>query len=383
VALGLRMNVYRYLRLPHSRPLAAIAVLAVFALVACTTGGAATRQTGHTYYVSTTGSDGAAGSLDHPWRTPQHGLDVMHAGDRILLLGGTYSTGALYASQNGTSSAPVELGAYGGQQVVIRGSIRIAAAYFTLSNLILDGSTSPGQVLISISAGHVTVTGNEVRNSTMSGIYIGGASSFRIVGNWVHDNGSHLVGSVPQDHGIYVEQGRSGLIANNIIEHNFGYGVQLYPEPSKTLVTENTIVANGLQQSGSQGASGVVIGGSGASGNTVADNIVVGNGEIAIRSLKPVGSGNKVLDNLGYGNAMGDFPAGFYTAGLSYKMNFSAAPHFVDPMNHDYRLQADSPARDRALKKYATKTDYAGHTRSHPDLGAFEYVATSRRAAKP
>ena len=354
--------------------------LVAIVLVMTGTGGAATQQT---LYVATTGADANAGTLDHPWRTIQHALEMAQPGNTIDVLGGTYA-GDLVAAQDGTSLRPIALTAYGNQKVVVRGPLRIAASWFSVSNLVFDGSASPNQVPIDISGDHVSVTRDEIRNSSMSGIFVGGGTGVRITGNWIHDNGTHVVRGVPQDHGIYVAQAQNGLIADNIIDHNLGYGIQLYPAPKKMLVTENTIVANGTLRDASHGASGVIIGGSGSSGNIVADNILVGNSECGVRSLRPLGAGNRVFSNLGYGNAAGDFPSGFYGAGLTFARNVVDAPRFVDVGARDYRLLATSPARHRADKRYAQPYDYANRRRSsRPDIGALEFVAIVRRAASP
>ncbi len=44
----------------------------------------------HCYYVATDGSDDAAGTIDAPFATIQHGIDTMEPGDYLYLRGGTY-----------------------------------------------------------------------------------------------------------------------------------------------------------------------------------------------------------------------------------------------------------------------------------------------------
>src|SRR3989304_5188285 len=50
-----------------------------------------TAATSSTRYVSTAGSDSAAGSALSPWRTIQHAADVAPAGSTIIVRGGTYA----------------------------------------------------------------------------------------------------------------------------------------------------------------------------------------------------------------------------------------------------------------------------------------------------
>jgi hypothetical protein len=70
-----------------------------------------------TYYVSTTGDDGDAGtSRTHPWRTPARvNRTDLAPGDRVLFEGGrTFGGGVqLDAADTGTAAAPVVIGSYG------------------------------------------------------------------------------------------------------------------------------------------------------------------------------------------------------------------------------------------------------------------------------
>src|SRR6185295_4997215 len=49
------------------------------------------RQLMSTYYLAPTGSDSAAGSLAQPFATLSKALNVVKAGDTIILRGGTYA----------------------------------------------------------------------------------------------------------------------------------------------------------------------------------------------------------------------------------------------------------------------------------------------------
>jgi parallel beta-helix repeat protein len=187
--------------------------------------------------------------------------------------------------------------------------------------------------------------------------------------NWIHDNGTH-----PEfDHGIYYGHGSGGLIANNLIEHNLAYGIQLYPGCRNALVTENTVVGNGR--------SGVIVGGNDeetATGNTIVNNVFADNREQAIISYwdGAVGGGNRASANLGYHNGPHGDPQfyGLY-GGIELDHDIVADPLFVDQRRHDYRLRADSPAIDAGLIEFAVGPDFDGRPRPQGaglDLGAFE-----------
>ncbi|MGZ6792340.1 MAG: hypothetical protein ACXVFV_05260, partial [Mycobacteriales bacterium] len=60
--------------------------MAATCLALPTTPAAATTPA--TYYVSTTGSDTAAGTLSAPWRTVKRGMQALYPGDTLYVRGG-------------------------------------------------------------------------------------------------------------------------------------------------------------------------------------------------------------------------------------------------------------------------------------------------------
>jgi MYXO-CTERM domain-containing protein len=92
---------------------------ALFLLAALGAGGTA-RAT--EYYVATTGSDSAAGTMDAPWATLQKAANTAVAGDTVWIRGGTYmittpvnSGAGISFSKSGTSSANINYFAYTGE----------------------------------------------------------------------------------------------------------------------------------------------------------------------------------------------------------------------------------------------------------------------------
>ena len=66
------------------------------------------------YYVSTTGNDSADGSLETPFRTPSHAVQIAAAGDTIYLIAGTWNDTHLISNVSGTSDNPITITSYGG-----------------------------------------------------------------------------------------------------------------------------------------------------------------------------------------------------------------------------------------------------------------------------
>ena len=168
---------------------------------------------------------------------------------------------------------------------MVKTKLRLTGNWLRLRNLVYDRNyayASPVDLACTGEPLHVLgddieLRGLEVRNGNQSGIFLGGADRATIEGNWIHDNGTHA----NADHGIYWSSGSGGTIANNVIERNLVYGIQMYPSPTGQLITQNTLVANGR--------AGIVL--SGASNVVVVNNISAWNREEGIRTGSGSNSG--------------------------------------------------------------------------------------------
>src|SRR6266481_1935237 len=84
---------------------------------------------GQPYYVATTGSDGNPGTLEKPFATIQHAQQaVRQKPGTVLLRGGTYYLAdklVFNAEDSGSKAAPVVYQAYGQEQPVISGGVRL------------------------------------------------------------------------------------------------------------------------------------------------------------------------------------------------------------------------------------------------------------------
>ena len=194
----------------------------------------------------------------------------------------------LTLSRSGTATAPITLTSYPGERATITGRLKITGSYVRVSGLRFQGGTSANasDVVVYVSGGdHVEVSGSELTGAAMSAVYVGdpgnGADAFRFVSNWVHDNGSHY----NLDHGIYCGTARGALIANNLFERSYAYGIHLYPDCDGAVVTQNTVVGSGR--------SGIIVGGESTTsdGNVVVNNLVAFNADFA---YGPTGAGLRV-----------------------------------------------------------------------------------------
>ena len=347
---------------------------------------------GGVFYVSPTGSDSNPGTLSQPWRTIGKAMVTLVAGQTAYLRAGTYeenTSGPCAASYNkliwttsGTSTSPITIAGYPGEasQVIVKTAIRLAGSYEVFANVVADRNHTyetfdlacTGGPNVQLYGTHDTVNGVEVRNSNASGVYAEGAAYATLIGNWIHDNGTHY----NLDHGVYWLSGPNSALENNIVQHNYANGIKVGPNAQSLLVSENTVDGNGR--------SGITVCGDTSyksNNNMVADNILTWNGwssggGFGLRTYwetAGVGTGNQAVRNLMYGNTNGNtwYPGG----GMTETGSIFDNPLFANRAGGDFHLQPSSPAVDSANSGYSTPRDYAGTPRPQsagPDLGAYE-----------
>jgi len=320
-------------------------------------------------YVAVGGSDRSRGTLGHPWRTIDKALRRAVPGEAVYLRSGTYPEWA-NATRSGTARNPISLRAYAGDRPVMTGRLKVEGAFFCVKGLRFEGRTSANTTdpLIYVAgAQHVEIRRNTILNAAQSGIYVGDegdlSQDVRIISNQIRGNGTHD----RLDHGIYLGHVRNGLIANNLVIDNRAIGVKIEPEANDMVVTQNTVVDNGKD--------GIVVGGElnwSSNDNLVVNNIVAFNKSWGIRTYweGSIGSGNRALRNLVFGNGDGAF--WFLGGGLSALQTIRANPGFIGAGN--YQLSGGSAALNRAIPSFSMPFDITGRMRprSRPDLGAFE-----------
>ncbi|MFN8629494.1 MAG: NosD domain-containing protein [Chloroflexota bacterium] len=137
--------------------------------------------TGHTYYLSPTGSDANAGSISAPWFSLYTSLPKLHAGDTLLVRGGSYMfSGINYTAIAGTQAAPITIANYPGETPIFTGTstpadflyFRGSSAWVKLQGLTVQGggvtTDSNGSSLLGFidSANHITVSGMRLIGSS-------------------------------------------------------------------------------------------------------------------------------------------------------------------------------------------------------------------------
>ncbi|MHB8995601.1 MAG: hypothetical protein ACYC63_10155 [Armatimonadota bacterium] len=206
--------------LPATRGLQGSAAIWLFGLFVATLLLALPLSAAHsaTYYVSTSGSDSAAGTSSAPWRTIQKGALTANPGDTVMINDGTYSESVkLDEMKKGTS--PVTLQAVNSRKAIISpgGSNGIYTDYSPMQNVRFVGlKLTNGRVGAELNGGG---NGIEFNNCEISGfiegIRIRQGSNIKILDCYVHDNDNGVLLGVKDVSGIENILVERTIAANN------------------------------------------------------------------------------------------------------------------------------------------------------------------------
>jgi hypothetical protein len=166
-----------------------------------------------TFYVAVTGSDTAAGSLTHPFKTIQHALDIADApGDTIMVRAGTYNQRLTFPASGSASGGYITLENYPGEQVTLSGQnaadddvgfgenmiqifnksyIKVSGLYITDDNGIAVGDDASG-VFIEGSGSHIQIVDNTISNITGKVLSTSGGLNNGYAGSGIQVYGSSV-----------------------------------------------------------------------------------------------------------------------------------------------------------------------------------------------
>ena len=303
-----------------------------------------------TYYVATTGSNSNPGTSAQPWRTLQHAVDTIAAGDTIVVRAGTYQ--GCWITLTGASNAVKTLKSDIGATVTVQGAypglanevMRISSggmpvSYWVIDGLAFSGSSHTNLCIELNNTANVTIRNCAFSQSCTYGVYAYSCPSLLVDNSSFSSNSSCgvcLVGSASDnvtirnntftngDQGIYAygnDGEGDGLINNLLITGN--KCVNTYGGLYLDGVTDSTI-ANNLAY-GTQG-DGIWLhgyyGAACASNNLIYNNTIVraGTGNWCVRvssaSGKPAPTGNKIKNNILYCDIAGLGSETLYAPGI-------------------------------------------------------------------
>ncbi len=332
----------------------------------------ASMAAGEVYYIAPDGTQDNDGSIERPWPSVEFALSKVGGGNTIVLLPGAYR-GPIRISRAyaGTAGAPTIIRSEVKWKAAIMGStehgVYVAdnAHWVVIDGLEVFGARMDG---IKVSGDNCTVRNCWVHNNSSMGIAIHGRKGWTIENCLVEFNGQH----VQFHHGIYAD-GENYIVRGNVVRHNSGYGMQLYPSALNGAVTNNLIYGHARK-------GGIVLAAPSKGGNNlIANNTIADNGNgINVMS----GSGEVVANNIIVGPTA---LTGMYAADYNLcrpecvqgAHGMSEDPRFVYASRGAYFLSASSPAMARGSADFAPEVDFWGRPRpkdTAPDLGAFPFV---------
>ena len=346
---------------------------------------------GHTYYVSTTGSDNSIGTELQPWRSIQHAAHVVAPGDTVLVRGGTYSEGAtMFIAKSGAPNNYITFRNYPGEAPIIvtthngpgielstrKGETSVE--WIWIEGLEVQGAQN---CLRWRNAANIVLRSLDLHGCSANGILGIGGNRVSIENSSIHHNG--LGEPTNQRHGLYLS-GNHYIIRNNLIYSNMAFGIQAagytaatvpyllpdYEGSSDWLISNNVIAFE-------QTRGGIVLWRE-ATKNVIIQNTIfyynnrMGGNSNGISDLDS-GGGHIISHNLFFGEAKGiAVDPDLYTAGNNI---FDSDPLFVDPSKLDFHLSDESPAIDSGAKSNA-EHDLEGNDRTQGnavDIGPYEY----------
>jgi parallel beta-helix repeat protein len=389
-------------------------------------------KSGNYYYIAPNGSDGNNGSLSHPWATVQHAGTRAKPGDTVFIRGGIYNEGEIWLradyGHGGTQGRLLTIQAYPGEKPIFVNGERpfiIKCDYIRIEGLHLKNGKSIGVNGNTIQIVNNTFTGS---GYTWAAVHAGG-TNILLEGNICDINGN-TVGT--QGHGYYISHGSNITIRNNMAKGMTGYGIHVFDQrrsgdPSgferliKNVIIDGNVVSHSEQRSGiilaaydharvenviirnnvlfNNAQSGIYIPGI-VSNVKIYNNTLFGNGETALpitgttRNVASVEIKNNIFDltkskspnayhvinakdNTSLvlqNNLYWSKPLRLYK--LSDASTIIGDPHFVNPLEGNFRLLPGSAAIDKGIPLSDVSQDKDGIKRPQgtaPDLGAFEF----------
>lgn len=305
-----------------------------------------------TYYVATTGSDTAAGSLAAPFRTIKQATRVVRPGDVVNVRGGIYYETTHVWQVKGTAAAPIVIQAMAGEQVVLDGSKLAAGTAIMNFNqceyIDFRGFEVRNGPYIGVNVWfgrNIRILDNYIHHIHRNAIYVGadttpGVTDITVSGNEVHDSAlenqtlSFINGGWPG--AVVISHVERSTIERNKVYRNYGEGVitvssnyatvrgnelfdnfssQLYLDNARFVTADrNLIYSTGDLRFFRDGKPGVGMGVANeykdvqnpSSDNTFTNNIVIGTRWAFYYGSFEVGGGlhnTKVLHNTFYGIA--------------------------------------------------------------------------------
>jgi Protein of unknown function (DUF1565) len=171
---------------------------------------------GASYFVSTTGKDSNAGTLNSPWQTISHAASVVSAGGTVYVRGGVYSERVVFKNSGSAKAGPITFMSYPGETAIVDGTnVKLPTA----------PGAGPSGLFQLTNVNYITVQGFEIRNviSSKSSLFSAGLAiegqcdHIEIRSNHIHDISNGKYGA--HGLGVYGTSSPQG-VTNLVIDGN-------------------------------------------------------------------------------------------------------------------------------------------------------------------
>lgn len=283
-------------------------------------------HSGTTYYVATNGSNSNAGTADKPWATPGYGSRQLHAGDTLIIKGGTYNLTQydddIIMPPSGNATNYVVIRGESGNRPILKGGDNLLTAidlggknYVKISNIELtnNGHFRDGLEIMSAPASHIVLENLYFHHLDEYGMNIADVNDLKIINSIISYCGygslggpageqggwrNVLISGTTMSYSGHYYQGGPGPsaydrpdgfgieasagpieIAGSIAEHNYGDGIDSKAGNTNvhdTIIRNNSCDGLKLWGTGSKATNVLIYGrGDGKSGNTPWSDIVL------------------------------------------------------------------------------------------------------------
>jgi hypothetical protein len=350
----------------------------------------ASTATAYNFYVAPAGSDSNPGTQAQPFRTIQRAASAVVPDSTVHVAPGTYAE-VIRTTVSGTATKRIRYVSdvkWAAKIVPVAGAYAMWMAnggYTDIDGFEVNGTGSRTiRIGVALSGGKSSVRNSLVHhvaensgcdNQGGAGLHASQSRGptfdrYDFIGNIVH----HVGAGCGWIQGIYHQS--SGNIKNNIV-YAASTGINLYHDDHDVNVVNNTLFGNagyGINFGGCQEAYN---NGCPTSGIKVSNNIIYDNRGGIAGPVLAADVGNKINNNLVYGNTNNYDLASPSSSSRTGEVN--APPNFVNYVRTgggDYHLRADSQAKDRGALANAPSTDLEGKPRPYGsgiDIGAYEW----------
>src|SRR5207247_10986793 len=124
--------------------------------------------------------------------------------------------------------------------VGLPGGIRVTGSYGAMSGMEISGATRAGVWIDGASSG--ILAGNYIHSNPGTGILIGGKAAVRLLANVIQRNGA---GSDRRGPGVHITGDAVPEVLRNVISENAGEGIRIAPGDQKERYMNNFFTAGG------------------------------------------------------------------------------------------------------------------------------------------